>query len=59
MSPSELCFIPECWADFKILYLGPYSFKLSELGIHVNLSESSFKPNKNHHKIPLDEKVMA
>ena len=59
MAPSELCLFLASRAQFKITQLGPYGLKLNELGIHIKLSESSFKPNKNHLKILPDDKVMA
>ena len=59
MSPNELCFVSECWANFKMSQLGPYNFYLSELGIQLKLSKSSFKPNKNQLKTSSDDKVMA
>ena len=34
-------------------------FCSTKLGIQLKLSESSFKPNQNYLKTPLDDKVMA
>ena len=59
MALSELCFVLVGWAGFKISYLGPYNSFSCELGIKLNISESSFKSNKNYIKTPSDDQVIA